>query len=96
MIIKEEKYVDPREVKKVLEEYGDKENPLIEKTIENLEDLMDLNDDQIEKLKELIPEEVIYKIIEINPKNEDQVKLILSEKYRDKVEEVCKILFGEQ
>ncbi len=91
MEIKNETYVDPREIKKVLEEQGDKENPLILKTIEHLNNLLDLDQEKYEKLKEIIPEEKIYKIIEINPKNEEQVKLIVGDKYK----EVCEILFGE-
>jgi DNA-directed RNA polymerase subunit F len=86
-----ETYVDPREIKEILEKYGDKENPLVLKTLESLSDLMDLDQEKYEKLKEIIPEEVIFKIIEINPKNEEQVKLIVGEKYK----EVCEILFGE-
>ncbi len=91
MEIKSEKYVDPREIKEILERYGDKENPLILKTLESLSNLMDLDQEKFEKLKEIVPEEIIFKIIEINPKDEEQVKLIVGDKYK----EVCKILFGE-
>ena len=91
MEIKDETYVDPREIKEILEKYEDKENPLVLKTLESLNNLMDLDQEKYEKLKEIVPEEVIFKIIEINPKNEEQVKLIVGEKYK----EVCGILFGE-
>ena len=91
MEIKDETYVDPREIKEILEKYEDKENPLVLKTLESLNNLMDLDQEKYEKLKEIVPEDVIFKIIEINPKNEEQVKLIVGEKYK----EVCGILFGE-